>query len=86
MMYHAIYYIEYNIIFFNSLVAFCQKNKKRTPRPEGWAGVPKKGGEEHMKNMRITFLGLRNLGVLLSLQVNCNLFVTECQEGIVNIL
>lgn len=39
-----------------------------------------------MKNMRITFLGLCNLGVWLSLQVNCNLFVTECQEGIVNIL
>lgn len=25
--------------------------QKRNPRPEGWAGIYKKGGEEHMKNV-----------------------------------
>ena len=25
--------------------------KKINPRPEGWAGIYKKGGEEHMKNV-----------------------------------
>lgn len=40
-----------------------------------------------MKKMKIAnCLGLRNLGVLLSLQVNCNLFVTGCQYCFVNLL
>ena len=25
--------------------------EKINPRPEGWAGIYKKGGEEHMKNV-----------------------------------
>ena len=27
----------------------CRVTKKINPRPEGWAGIYKKGGEEHMK-------------------------------------
>lgn len=29
----------------------CRVTKKINPRPEGWAGIYKKGGEEHMKNV-----------------------------------
>ena len=53
--------------------------KKINPRPEGWAGIYKKGGEEHMKNV----VKLFNLGVLSNLQLNCNLFETFCQGQIV---
>ena len=49
-------YIIYHIILYFSIVQRRlaeKKDKKRSPRPEGWAGVPKKGGEEHMKNVKI---------------------------------
>ncbi|WP_303917118.1 hypothetical protein, partial [Subdoligranulum variabile] len=57
----------YNIIFFNRCADLCRKKAKRIPRPEGWAGVPKKGGEEHMKNMKIAFdWGFATLGCCLA--------------------
>lgn len=50
------------------------RTTKGNPALEGGAGF-KKGGEEHMKNV----VKLFNLGVLSNLQLNCNLFVIECQ-------